>query len=714
LKVLIIGGYGFVGSHTAERFYKEGNDISIIDNMSCENCRIPDIKHKHYKLDARSWSCGSFIKNGNFDVAIFLCGKDVLNGDTEAFNYNVNILSNMLELCSRYNVKKFIFVSSTDIYSSKKGVITEDSAINPSDIQGVNFSIMEEYCNKWHKNSNMQIVILRTCLAYGEEQDLSKGIISEMLFASKGETIKFHKEKLYNFIYIGDLVDAIFRSTGDATEGTYNILPDEIVTTSELATYIPSSVFVEYSSDKYSTANELEYDNSKAKTQLEWVPIYSFAQGYEKTLAWYNEKTRIKTEKKKSLIWRKFLSKTDTIPTLENLVLFIICALITFLGTIGVGSISVDFRILYIIVVGVFFGTRQSMLAAGLSCLLLIAERMLVGVPLKSVMYDLNIMLLNVNYLIIGVSVGYMVERKNATIDIKDNEIVHLKEDYNYLYMLYDENRKINAEFEERLLQYGDSYGRLFSIVSELDTLLPDKVLFSTFDVLEQILNVNKISIYLTNLQGTYLRRAAATADSGNFLPRSARIDDYPQWKNIIINKEIYKNDSFNPSMPAMAAPIVYDNRVIALVLIEEMEFEKLSLYYYNLFKVVISLVSSSITKAYLYEEAIVENSYFPGTLIMREPEFKKLFSIRYEAMQNKLTVFTILQVEDCNDYETIKSMAKLASSKIRENDYLGIWEDGRLYILLSNTDQEDAKNVINRLEKVEVFCKIAKIYLFV
>lgn len=714
MKVLIIGGYGFIGSHTAERFYKEGNEISIIDNMTGENHCIPDIKHKHYKLDARSWSCGSFIKNGNFDVAVFLSGKDVLNGDTEAFNYNVNMLSNMLELCSRYNVKKFILISSINIYSLHKGVIKEDSPINPSDMQGVNFCMMEEYCNKWRKSTDMQIVILRTSLVYGEEQDLSKGIVSQMLFASKGETVKLNKDKQYHLIYIGDLVDAIFRSTGDATEGIYNILSDEIVLGEELASFIPSSVFIEYITDKQNIKNELEYDNSKAKTELEWVPIYSFTQGYGRTLVWYNEKIRLKTQKKKNVIWRKFLSRTDTIPTLENLALFLICAFITYLGTLGVGSISVDFRILYIIVVGVFFGTRQSMLAAGLSCLLLIAERMLVGVPLKSVMYDLNIMLLNVNYLIIGVSVGYMVERKNATIDVKENEIEHLKEDYNYLYMLYDENRKINAEFEERILQYGDSYGRLFSIVSELDTLSPDKVLFSTFDVLKQILNVNKISIYLINKEHTYLRRAAATSDSGNFIPRSARIDDYPQWKNIIIEKEIYKNDSFNPSMPAMAAPIVYDERVIALVLIEEMEFEKLSLYYYNLFKVVISLVSASITKAYLYEEAIVENSYFPGTLIMREEEFKKLINIRYEAMQNKLTVFTILQVEDCNDYETIKSKAKLASSKIRENDYLGIWEDGRLYILLSNTNEEDTKTVVNRLEKAGVFCKTAKIYLFV
>lgn len=34
MKVLITGGYGFIGSHVADRFHKEGYDVFIIDNLS--------------------------------------------------------------------------------------------------------------------------------------------------------------------------------------------------------------------------------------------------------------------------------------------------------------------------------------------------------------------------------------------------------------------------------------------------------------------------------------------------------------------------------------------------------------------------------------------------------------------------------------------------------------------------------------------------------
>lgn len=714
MKVLIIGGYGFIGSHTAERFSKEGHEVTVIDNLSSKNPRVPEIKHRHYKLDARSWGCGSFIKNGGFDIAIFLACKEITNGDTEGFNYNVNMLSNILELCARYQIKKFVFLSSTSVYPKKNGLYDEETKPQPSDMQGVNFAVMEECCQLWRGNSKMKVIILRTSTIYGPEQDLSKGLISEILTASKNEIIKLSRDKCYHFLYIGDVVDAIYRSSDDVSEGIVNTSADGFISGDELASYVTDGVRVEYIADKTTKNESLLYDNSLAKEKLEWVPLFDFKQGFEKTLRWYYDRNEQKIIKENKNKFRKLFSKRpDTIPILENIALFAIVAFFTLLSATGVSPLSVDFRILYIIVVGVFFGTRQSMLAAALSCLLLIFERMFIGVPLKSVIYDLNVMLMNVQYLIIGVSVGYMVERKNAQIDIKDNEIAHLKEDYDYLYMLYDETRKINAEFEERLLQYGDSYGRLFSIVSELDTLSPEKILFSTFDVLEQILNVKRASIYLANKSGTYLRRAAASNGAGGFLPRSTRLDDFPQWKMIINSREIYKNDSLNPSMPSMAAPIIFNERVIALVLIENMDFEKLTLYYYNLFKVVVSLVSSAITKAYLYEQAIIENSYHIGTMIMKEEQFRKLFIIRQEAASNHLSEFTILYVEDSFDFETCKLKSKMIAEKIRENDYIGFWEDGKMYVLLSNTSEKDAEFVIERLLKVGVKTRLTRLYIY-
>jgi len=46
MKVLITEGYGFIGSHIAEKFYNEGHQIFIIDNLatgSCENVRFNKI-----------------------------------------------------------------------------------------------------------------------------------------------------------------------------------------------------------------------------------------------------------------------------------------------------------------------------------------------------------------------------------------------------------------------------------------------------------------------------------------------------------------------------------------------------------------------------------------------------------------------------------------------------------------------------------------------
>ena len=48
MRVLVTGGCGFIGSHVVERFYKEGYDIYIIDNLSTGNRDNVKVKHKFY------------------------------------------------------------------------------------------------------------------------------------------------------------------------------------------------------------------------------------------------------------------------------------------------------------------------------------------------------------------------------------------------------------------------------------------------------------------------------------------------------------------------------------------------------------------------------------------------------------------------------------------------------------------------------------------
>ena len=122
VKVLVTGGLGFIGSHVAERFYKEGYEVHIIDNMSTGNKDNIQFKHKEYLLSVEDQKCEEIFKMNDFDIVVHMAAqvsvaasiKDPRH-DSEA---NLLGLVNILSLSERYGVKKFIFASSAAVYGA--------------------------------------------------------------------------------------------------------------------------------------------------------------------------------------------------------------------------------------------------------------------------------------------------------------------------------------------------------------------------------------------------------------------------------------------------------------------------------------------------------------------------------------------------------------------------------------------------------------------
>lgn len=113
MRVLVTGGYGFIGSHVVERFAKEGYEVFIIDNMSSGKLENVNCKHKFYKFDVEDKRCEFVFKNNNFDIVVHLAAQiNVITSLKDPFlDTKTNILGlvNMLELSTKYKVKKFIF-----------------------------------------------------------------------------------------------------------------------------------------------------------------------------------------------------------------------------------------------------------------------------------------------------------------------------------------------------------------------------------------------------------------------------------------------------------------------------------------------------------------------------------------------------------------------------------------------------------------------------
>ena len=140
MAILLPGGAGYIGSHTAVELLKSGKEIIIIDNFSNSKPEVLDkIKQitgkefKFYELDYldREKLEKVFEENKIEAVLNFAGYKAVGESVQKPIEYYTNNISGclvLLDVMRKYGVKKFIFSSSATVYGDPKKVpITEES-----------------------------------------------------------------------------------------------------------------------------------------------------------------------------------------------------------------------------------------------------------------------------------------------------------------------------------------------------------------------------------------------------------------------------------------------------------------------------------------------------------------------------------------------------------------------------------------------------------
>lgn len=142
MKVLLTGGAGYIGSHTAVELIRAGHDVVIIDNLSNADADVID---KIEQITGRRpvFYQGDMLNRGDvetvfrdhqIDVVIHFAGFKAV-GESVAkplMYYQNNLVStlNLLDVMGAYGVKNLIFSSSATVYGMPETLpITEDSPL---------------------------------------------------------------------------------------------------------------------------------------------------------------------------------------------------------------------------------------------------------------------------------------------------------------------------------------------------------------------------------------------------------------------------------------------------------------------------------------------------------------------------------------------------------------------------------------------------------
>ncbi|HOD17365.1 MAG TPA: UDP-glucose 4-epimerase GalE [Candidatus Cloacimonadota bacterium] len=175
MNILLTGGTGFIGSHTAVELLEHGHEVYLIDNLSNSNIdvleaikQITGIKPAFSQIDLRNYEelFGLFDHN-KFDAVIHFAGvkavsESVLN-PLKYYDNNVISSFNLLNCMDKHDVYKLIFSSSATVYgNSEKMPLTEDSPLCPTNPYGKTKLIIEEMCRDLcSSNPEWSIALLR-------------------------------------------------------------------------------------------------------------------------------------------------------------------------------------------------------------------------------------------------------------------------------------------------------------------------------------------------------------------------------------------------------------------------------------------------------------------------------------------------------------------------------------------------------------------------
>ncbi len=191
MSILVTGGAGYIGSHTAVELLDTGENIIILDNFSNSSPEVLDkIKQitkkdfKFYKVDLLDENAlDKVFEENNIDEVIHFAGLKAVGESVEKpieyYNNNITGTLNLLKVMKKYNCKKIVFSSSATVYGNPKTLpIKEDFPLSTTNPYGATKLMIEQILQDVNvADKDFRVAILRYFNPIGAHKS---GLIGEV------------------------------------------------------------------------------------------------------------------------------------------------------------------------------------------------------------------------------------------------------------------------------------------------------------------------------------------------------------------------------------------------------------------------------------------------------------------------------------------------------------------------------------------------------
>lgn len=386
----------------------------------------------------------------------------------------------------------------------------------------------------------------------------------------------------------------------------------------------------------------------------------------------------------------------------KYLELVLVFILIEFLARYSSESVYfkvVDVRLIFIVVMGTFYGMRLGVLSALMECAVLVIKYGQMGMDGAMLFYNVENWIPFAYYLMTGSVCGYLSDKKTDEMKFLRKDMQLLREKYLFMNRIYERVVENRGEYKRQILGFQDSFGKIFSAVQRLDEEMIGNVFLKGLQVIEEILRNHAIAIYTLDSWQRAGRLAVCSNSQLSKRTKTIWMEEFKELYDTVRKGEIYCNVGFQKNMPAYACGIMRDDQVALLILIWEADTEQYSTYYRNLFRILCSLVEVSFLRALDYEELRRGEIYYEHTNIIRPEYLRQNLQIQEDMRMAGISDYVLVQFLSRDRQELSEKLAGM----IRVTDILGADEEGRIYLVLTQSKRDNFEVVAQRLKERKI-----------
>ena len=289
MKYVVTGGTGFIGSHLTERLVKQGDVVTVLDNLNTgkiENLKSVSKKINFVQNDIRDFEVlRSLMENvdGVFHQAAMASVQDSFRIPEKFHDVNVNGTENIFKIAKEFGIK-VVYASSSSVYGDTSILPTTESdekrPINPY----AKTKLEKDKLAEQYAKNGLKVIGLRYFNVFGPRQSKEyAGVIKlflERIQQGLPPLVNGDGLQIRDFVYVDDAVNAnILSMESDIDFEFFNIGTGTTISILDLANMI-----IKFSGLKIKPIHRpalsgdvraTQADITKVKTMLKWRPTIS-------------------------------------------------------------------------------------------------------------------------------------------------------------------------------------------------------------------------------------------------------------------------------------------------------------------------------------------------------------------------------------------------------------------------------------------------------